>query len=153
MYSQQVGPGPKSAPAQVNSFDQAAKYSNRGPWNQNLFDDRWIHNPEEMYVTNTRRASVLTISPDEIPHRTPQESNVSSAYPSSGHLELLQAQYGIQESAEVGAHGMVRPTTQLHSRVSPALPAGQSQEASSAISMGRGYDTLRAYVEVTANGQ
>ncbi|KAL8755900.1 MAG: hypothetical protein Q9184_004662 [Pyrenodesmia sp. 2 TL-2023] len=154
--NQQVGAGPKSAPAQVNTFEQAGSYVNRGPWNENMFDDRWLHHSQEMYVTDARRTSILTISPDQIPHRTPQDSNISSAYPSSSHLDLLQAQYGMRDPARTGAHESIYPAGRLsnqgYSAASPSFPA-QSQEASSAISLGRGYDTLRAYVEKAANGQ
>lgn len=154
--NQQIGAGPKSAPAQVNTFEQAGSCGNRGPWNENMFDDRWLHHSQEMYVTDARRTSVLTISPDRIPRRTPQDSNISSAYPSSSHLDLLQAQYGMRDPARTGAHESIYParhsSNQAYNAVSSSFPA-QSQEASSAISLGRGYDTLRAYVEKAANGQ
>ncbi|KAL8925051.1 MAG: hypothetical protein Q9208_003735 [Pyrenodesmia sp. 3 TL-2023] len=154
--NQQVGAGPKSAPAQVNTFEQAGSNGNRGPWNENMFDDRWLHHSQEMYVTDARRTSVLTVSPDEILHRTPQDSNISSAYPSSSHLDLLQAQYGMRDPARTGPHESIHParhsSNQGYNAASSSFPA-QSQDASSAISLGRGYDTLRAYVEKAANGQ
>lgn len=154
---QQVGAGPKSAPAQVNTFEQAGSYGSRGPWNENIFDDRWLHHSQEMYVTDARRNSVLTISPDKIVCSTPQESNISSAYPSSTHLDLLQAQYGMRDIARTGANDLIyparQPSNQGYNAASSSYPSAQNHEASSALSLGRGYDTLRAYVEKAANGQ
>ncbi|KAL8899701.1 MAG: hypothetical protein Q9207_006059, partial [Kuettlingeria erythrocarpa] len=154
---QQVEAGPKSAPAQVNTFEQAGSYGSRGPWNENMFDDRWLHHSQEMYVSDARRNSALTISPDKMACSTPQESNISSAYPSSSHLDLLQAQYGMRDSARTGANELIyparQPSDQGYNAASSSFPPAQNQEASSALSMGRGYDTLRAYVEKAANGQ
>lgn len=155
---QQVGAGPRSAPAQVNTFEQAGGYGSRGPWNENMFDDRWLHHSQEMYVTDARRNSVLTISPDKVSCSTPpQGSNISSAYPSSSHLDLLQAQYGMRDSARTGTNELIyparQPSNQGYNAPSSSFPSAQNQEASSAIFPGRGYDTLRAYVEKAANGQ
>lgn len=64
---QQYGVGPKSAPPQIRSFEQAEASNHRGPWNESILDSRWLRNPEEMYGTSTRRTSVLTVSADTGP--------------------------------------------------------------------------------------
>ncbi|KAL8723109.1 MAG: hypothetical protein Q9225_000512 [Loekoesia sp. 1 TL-2023] len=154
---QQFEAGPKSAPPQVNSFGQLADDDDLGSSSRGLFNERWLQRPAEMYVTDTRRSSIVTISPDKARPRPPRASNPASAYPSSTHLELLEAQYGIKNSAgtatDVPALSGKQPDCQIRSGVSSPFLTGKGHQANSAIFMGRGYDTLRAYVEMAADGQ
>ncbi|KAI4117138.1 MAG: hypothetical protein LQ345_002565 [Seirophora villosa] len=135
---QQYGGGPRSAPPQIHSFEQAEAYnSNRGPWNDSASDSRWLRNPEEMQ----RQGS----------------SNVTSAYPSSTHLELLAAQFGIKEGTQTGPQGPAyverRPSTQGPQTGISSFQAPQGHQVPPSIFPGRGFDNLRAYVEMAADGQ
>lgn len=124
--------GPKSAPAQVNSFEQSAVGGTSRTSDNGLSDERW---------------------PSDTPARA---SHITSAYPSSTHLELLQAQYGITNLPGLGGNERAFVAEQLRPQVpnggSSPLPAGQRAQASSTISTGRGYDNLRAYIEIAASG-
>ncbi|KAI4201844.1 MAG: hypothetical protein LQ348_001589 [Seirophora lacunosa] len=135
---QQHGGGPRSAPPQIHSFEQAEAYSsNRGPWNDSASDSRWLRNPEEMQ----RQGS----------------SNVTSAYPSSTHLELLAAQFGIKEGTQTGPQGPAyverRPSTHGPQTGISSFQAPQGHQVPPSIFPGRGFDNLRAYVEMAADGQ
>ncbi|KAL9059633.1 MAG: hypothetical protein Q9206_001412 [Seirophora lacunosa] len=134
---QQHGGGPRSAPPQIHSFEQAEAYSsNRGPWNDSASDSRWLRNPEEMQ----RQGS----------------SNVTSAYPSSTHLELLAAQFGIKEGTQTGPQGPAyverRPSTHGPQTGISSFQAPQGHQVPPSIFPGRGFDNLRAYVEMAADG-
>ncbi|KAL8837859.1 MAG: hypothetical protein Q9170_002377 [Blastenia crenularia] len=148
--------GPKSAPPQVVSFDQMANDEYPRSSNNELFDERWLQRPEEMYVTDARRTSIITISPDQNPPRPSKTSNPTSGYPSSTHLELLETQYGIRNVSGTGTNEQLCLGGQTHGQVrsgtSSPFPTGQSRQVTSAIFMGRGYDNLRAYVEMAADG-
>lgn len=96
------------------------------------------------------------VSPDKDPFRQARASRATSAYPSSTHLELLQAQYGIPNDPVSVGNDRAFVDEQLHplvgNRANCPFPAGQRGQAPSAISTGRGYDNLRAYIEVAASG-
>ena len=78
-----------------------------------------------------------------------------SAYPSSAHLELLEAQYGIKSTngAPTNETAFTGEVSNVHSgsSTSSPIPAGQEYRASSRIFVGRAYHNLRAYVEMAAN--
>ncbi|KAI4176896.1 MAG: hypothetical protein LQ343_000753 [Gyalolechia ehrenbergii] len=151
-----VQAGPKSAPPQVNSFEQSAGDANSRMAGNGLFDERWLQHPSDMYVTDTHRTPIVTISPDKDPIRPARASQATSAYPSSTHLELLEAQYGIRNRPGSAGNERAFVDRQGNPRVpsggTSPFPAGRGDQAPSAISMGRGYDNLRAYVEMAANG-
>ena len=57
--------GPLSAPPQAGpSVSSKGKVVQREE-DKNLFDNRWLQDSESMYVADSRRASILTVSPDE----------------------------------------------------------------------------------------
>ncbi|KAL9018459.1 MAG: hypothetical protein Q9185_004236 [Variospora sp. 1 TL-2023] len=127
---QQYGVGPKSAPPQIRSFEQADASNNRGPWNESILDSRWLRNPEEMQ----RQGS----------------SNITSAYPSSTHLELLASHFGLKESTQQPER---QPSGQGYQTGSSSVQVSRGHEAPPSIFPGQGFDNLRAYVEMAANGQ
>lgn len=47
------------------TMDNNTKAKGISPWNNSIFDERWIATPEKMFATGARRTSVLTVSPDE----------------------------------------------------------------------------------------
>ncbi|KAL8941368.1 MAG: hypothetical protein Q9211_001853 [Gyalolechia sp. 1 TL-2023] len=152
---QNLQAGPKSAPPQVNSFEQSADDENLPLSSNGLFDECWLQHPSDMYVTDTRPTSLETIFPDNDLVRSARASHAPSAYPSSTHLELLEAQYGIRNLPGSGnerafVDGQLNP--QISRSRDTLFPAGHGDQAPSAIFMGHGYDNLRAYVEMAAKG-
>lgn len=49
---------------QTRTFAELAAEQGIREWNNGVFDDRWLLHPEEMWKTDARRKSVLTIPPD-----------------------------------------------------------------------------------------
>lgn len=119
---QQIGTGPKSAPAQVKSFDQPANEGNQRAWDKPVFDER-----------------------------------TAGQRPSASYADLLAAQLGPQSFNGAGGRGMAPPmarsNVQAQSSESPSAAPAQNNGTSSAITMGRGYDTLRSYVEMARSGR
>lgn len=52
---------------QTHTFEQLASDQGIREWNNGVFDNRWLLQPEEMWKTDARRKSVLTVSPDRQP--------------------------------------------------------------------------------------
>ncbi|KAL8690252.1 MAG: hypothetical protein Q9218_004261 [Villophora microphyllina] len=150
---QQMGTEPKSAPAQVKSFDQFANIDGQPGSNQNLFDDRWLQHPEEMYVTPTHRTSILTISPDK-DYPSPSSTRLRHA---ATYTDLLQAQLGSNAFDENVSRGLgplgVHSKSQGQTRRSSPVPPRHDNNTLSHNGVGRGYETLTSYVEVASSGR
>ncbi|KAL8736096.1 MAG: hypothetical protein Q9181_002558 [Wetmoreana brouardii] len=153
---QQYGTGPKSAPAQVKSFGQLADDGGARERNKNL-DDRWLQRAENMYVMTTRRTSIITVSPDEYPLSSSGASNTAALHPSATYSNLLKAQLAIKpfngaggrETESFGVQNNGHPRTWASSPV----PAADTHDNSTTAASGRGYDTLRLYVETASSGR
>ncbi|KAL8661985.1 MAG: hypothetical protein Q9202_005111 [Teloschistes flavicans] len=150
---QQIGTGPKSAPAQVKSFGEHANNDEQQGMNENLFDDRWLQHPEEMYATPNRRPSILTISPDTSPH----SPDTSATRHSAAFTDLLHAQLNHNSFDDSASRGLgplgVHSASQAHVVSSPSMPPGQINDATSRPYVGHGYGTLKSYVEVASSGR
>ena len=55
---------PSTTLPQNANFSQLAEHQGIHDWNNSVFDDRWLLQPEEMWNLKARRESVVTISPE-----------------------------------------------------------------------------------------
>ncbi|KAI4197729.1 MAG: hypothetical protein LQ350_005747 [Teloschistes chrysophthalmus] len=139
---QQIGAGPRSAPAHVKSFGQFANHDGQQGSKQNLFEDHWSPHPGERYVTPTRRTLILTISSDKRSH----SPDAIAMRHSATYSDLLQAQLSSNHFNETGSHGLgplgVNSASYVHTTPSSSVSPGQNNNASSQRNGGRGYETL-----------
>ncbi|KAL9599227.1 MAG: hypothetical protein Q9179_003630 [Wetmoreana sp. 5 TL-2023] len=132
---QQYGTGPKSAPARVKSFAQLANDDGERERNKNL-GDRWLQRAEDI---------------------ASGASNTAALNPSATYSNLLEAQLAIKpfngaggrETESFGVQNNGHPRTW----VSSPVPAADTHDNSSTTASGRGYDTLRLYVETASSGR
>ncbi|KAL8778570.1 MAG: hypothetical protein Q9194_001925 [Teloschistes cf. exilis] len=118
---QQIGAGPKSAPAHVKSFGQFANNDGQQGSSQNLFEDRWLQHPEE--------------SPDATAMRH-----------SATFTDLLHAQLSSTYFNETGSRGLgplgVHSASHAHTIRSSSISPGQNSSVSSQPNVGRGHESL-----------
>ena len=55
---------PTTTLPQTSTFTESAAYQGIREWNNSVFDDRWLLKPDEMWKLDSRRASVVTVSPE-----------------------------------------------------------------------------------------
>ena len=55
---------PTTAMSQNANFPQLSEHQGIQNWNNSVFDDRWLLQPEEIWNLATRRESIITVSPE-----------------------------------------------------------------------------------------
>ncbi|KAL8790657.1 MAG: hypothetical protein Q9213_000505 [Squamulea squamosa] len=136
--------GPKSAPANVKSFDHRASNENLRPWSQEDFDNRWHLGPEEMYVLVLLCDAVSKSLSDEYVLSPASASNSTSRRTTSSHLDLLEAQL---------KYSGTQPNSLVRNGMTPVAIGGAGSRTAPAPFNGRGYDDLVRYVAVAQSSQ
>lgn len=78
---------------QTHTFAQLAAEQGIREWNNGVFDDRWLLQPEEMWKTAARRNSALTVSPDRQPlERNNSRTVIPITQPTEASHELAAKQ-------------------------------------------------------------
>ena len=57
---------PTTTLPQHTNFSQLAEHQGIDDWNNNVFDDRWLLQPEEIWNLEARRESAVTVSPESL---------------------------------------------------------------------------------------
>ena len=57
---------PTTTLPQHANFSQLAEHQGIHDWNNSVFDDRWLLQPEEIWSLETRRDSAITVSPERL---------------------------------------------------------------------------------------
>ena len=64
--NQSGGTMPTTTLPQHANFSQLAEYQGIHDWNNSVFDDRWLLQPEEIWKLEARRDSAITVSPERL---------------------------------------------------------------------------------------
>ena len=77
---------------QTHTFAQLAAEQGIREWNNSVFDNRWLLQPEEMWNTDARRESILTISPERQPtdHKELREVLLASQFTETARESISQ---------------------------------------------------------------
>ena len=133
---------PTTTLPQHANFSQLAEHQGIHDWNNSVFDDRWLLQPEEIWNLKARRESALSVSPERLAlnhstFRTGDHTGLhteGSQHPSTQDTHM---QHAVREAAEKNKEycGRLMSTAPTETRgdhsgtfaASPKLAAGQSR--------------------------
>ena len=130
--NQSDGNMPTTTQPQHANFSQLAEHQGIHDWNNSVFDDRWLLQPEEIWKLEARHDSVITVSPE----RLAQNRNTSRAGDQEGmrtegsqcastqnaHMQRVVRETE-NEKEHRGRHVSIVPTEARHSENRETLTA------------------------------
>ena len=112
---------PTTTLPQHASFSQLAEHQGINDWNNSVFDDRWLLQPEEIWNLEIRRDSAVTVSPRKLApsrntSRTDDQMRSTAEEPQSSSTQNVHTQRVIREAEakekELGSRQMSTGPTQ-----------------------------------------
>ena len=125
---------PTTTLPQHANFSQLAEHQGIYDWNNSVFDDRWLLQPEEIWNLEARRDSAITISPERLAlsrddSRTGDQIGSSHAEPQrismqNTHMQLTGREGEDEGKEHCGRHVAIAPTEPRRADDREALGAG-----------------------------
>ena len=125
---------PTTTLPQHANFTQLAEHQGIHDWNNSVFDDRWLLQPEEIWNLEARRDPAVTISPERLAltrndSRTGDQTESSHAESQRNsiqntHIQLTGCEEEDKEKERCGRHVATAPTELRRADGREALGAG-----------------------------
>ena len=132
--NQSDGNMPTTTQPQHANFSQLAEHQGIHDWNNSVFDDRWLLQPEEIWKLEARRDSVITVSPERLAlnHNTSRAGDQKglrtegsqSASTQDAHMQRVVHEME-NEKEHRGRHVSIGPTETRHSENRETLTASE----------------------------